>query len=79
VGGEAAPVGLGDVWEGGDLRRIARFLGDRAGVTAIEYALIAALIAMAIVGGVTLVGTELYSLYGRICSAVSGALGGGAC
>lgn len=61
------------------MRRIARLLGDQDGVTAIEYALIAALIAIAIVGGVTLVGTELQAMYERICNAVSGALGGGAC
>jgi len=61
------------------LKRIARLLGDQDGVTAIEYALIAALIAVAIVGGVTLLGVELQAMYGRICSAVSGALGGGAC
>lgn len=48
-------------------------------MTAIEYALIAALLALAIVGGVALLGVELQAMYGRICSAVSGALGGGAC
>lgn len=61
------------------MKRIARLLGDQVGVTAIEYALIAALIAIAIVGGVTVVGVELHSMYERICNAVSGALGGGAC
>lgn len=48
-------------------------------MTAIEYALIVALLALAIVGGVALLGVELQAMYGRICSAVSGALGGGAC
>ncbi len=61
------------------MRRIACLLGDQEGVTAIEYALIAALLALAIVGGVALLGVELQAMYGRICSAVSGALGGGAC
>ncbi|MCO5106602.1 MAG: Flp family type IVb pilin [Burkholderiaceae bacterium] len=61
------------------MKRIPRLLGDQGGVTAIEYALIAALIAIAIVGGVALVGVELHSMYERICSAVSEALGGGAC
>lgn len=61
------------------MKRIARLLGDQDGVTAIEYALIAALIAIAVVGGVTLVGIELQGMYDRICNAVSGALGGGAC
>jgi len=36
---------------------------DRRGVTALEYGLIAALIAVAIIGGVTAVGTNLQSLF----------------
>lgn len=36
-----------------------RLLADEEGVTAIEYGLIAALIAVAIIAGTTLVGTEL--------------------
>ncbi len=38
---------------------IGRFARDERGATAIEYALIASLIAMAIVTGVTMVGTAL--------------------
>lgn len=40
-----------------------RFLADEEGVTAIEYGLIAALIAVAIIAGTTLVGTELNDLF----------------
>jgi pilus assembly protein Flp/PilA len=36
----------------------ARFLKDQSGATAIEYGLIAALIAVAIIGGVTALGTQ---------------------
>lgn len=61
------------------MKRLLRVLGDQDGVTAIEYGLIAALLAIAIVGGVALVGVELQAFYLRICNAVSGALGGGAC
>ena len=37
----------------------ARFLKDESGATAIEYGLIAALIAVAIIGGVSAVGTKV--------------------
>jgi pilus assembly protein Flp/PilA len=46
-------------------------LRDESGVTAIEYALIAALIAVIIVTSVTSVGSELNTLYQRVQSAVS--------
>lgn len=45
------------------------------GVTAIEYALIAGLIAVAIVGAVTFVGTTLSDFYGGVATQVSGANG----
>jgi pilus assembly protein Flp/PilA len=38
---------------------VAKFLKDEAGATAIEYGLIAALIALAIVAGATALGTAL--------------------
>ena len=37
----------------------ARFAADQSGATAIEYGLIAALIAVAIIGAITTVGTKL--------------------
>ena len=40
------------------------------GVTAIEYGLIAALIAVAIIGAVTLVGTDLNTLFGKVSTAL---------
>jgi pilus assembly protein Flp/PilA len=46
--------------------RVRNFLGDESGVTAIEYALIAALIAVAIIGAVTTVGTNITTVFGEI-------------
>jgi pilus assembly protein Flp/PilA len=43
-----------------------RFVRDEEGVTAIEYGLIAALIAVAIIAAVTLVGTNLSKLFTSI-------------
>lgn len=49
-----------------------RFLRDEEGVTAIEYGLIAALIAVVIIGGVSLVGNGLNSTFtwieGQLCA-----------
>lgn len=39
------------------------FAGDRGGATAIEYAMIASLISVAIVGAVTLIGTKLNGFF----------------
>jgi len=49
---------------------IRKFLGDENGVTAIEYALLGSLIAMAIVGSVTLLGGEVKELYDMVASKV---------
>lgn len=43
--------------------RILRFLQAEHGVTAIEYALLGGLIAVVIVGAVTLVGSKLDALF----------------
>lgn len=48
-----------------------RFLKDEEGVTAIEYGLIAALIALAIIAAVTLVGTNLDALFDRIAACLT--------
>lgn len=40
-----------------------KFLNDRNGATAIEYGLIASLISLAIIGGVTLTGASLQDLW----------------
>lgn len=49
-------------------------LADESGVTAIEYGLLAALIAVAIVGAVTATGTSLGTLYSNWSTAVIAAL-----
>ena len=48
------------------MERIKRFFKEEEGVTAIEYGLIAALIAVVIIGAITLVGTNLSDLFNRI-------------
>jgi pilus assembly protein Flp/PilA len=42
---------------------VQRFWNDEEGVTAIEYGLIASLIAVVIIGAVTLVGTNLRDVF----------------
>ena len=49
----------------------ARFMKDESGATAIEYGLIAALIAVAIIAGATQVGTAINSKFGTIATKVS--------
>lgn len=43
-----------------------RFSKDESGATAIEYGLIAALIAVVIIGAVQLVGTNLSATFGKV-------------
>jgi len=45
---------------------IARFVKDESGATAIEYGLIAAPIAVAIIGSARLLGAELVTTFTRI-------------
>ena len=42
---------------------IKRFLADRSGATAIEYAMVAGIISMAIVAAVSAIGTKLNTKY----------------
>jgi pilus assembly protein Flp/PilA len=48
-----------------------RFANDEAGVTAIEYGLIAGLISVVIIAAVTLVGTNLTGKFTAISTALS--------
>lgn len=48
-----------------------RFVRDEEGVTAIEYGLIAALIALVIIGGVTAAGTSLNALFNNIAACLA--------
>jgi pilus assembly protein Flp/PilA len=45
-----------------------RFWTDRAGATAIEYGLIAALIAVVLITGITAVGTQLSTTFTNLSS-----------
>ena len=47
-----------------------RFANDEAGATAIEYGLIAALIAVVIIGAVTTLGTTLSNKFSTIATAI---------
>lgn len=52
---------------------IKRFWADEEGVTAIEYGLIAALIAVVIIAGARILGTNLNALFTRIATCITGA------
>jgi pilus assembly protein Flp/PilA len=49
-----------------------RFLNDEEGVTAIEYALIASLIAVVIIAAVTATGTTIRGVFVSICTSLNG-------
>jgi pilus assembly protein Flp/PilA len=49
---------------------IGRVLGDRKGVTAIEYGLIAGAIAVAIIASVLALGSDITGLFSRTASAI---------
>ncbi len=51
---------------------VKRFVKDESGATAIEYGLIAALIAVAIIAAVTSAGTEISGLFTRIATILKG-------
>lgn len=53
-------------------RFIKQFIRDEEGVTAIEYGLIAALIAVVIIAAVTLVGTDLVATFTMVSDALPG-------
>ena len=49
---------------------VVRFLKDESGATAIEYGLIAALIAVAIIGGARAIGTNIGSTFNNVANAI---------
>lgn len=49
---------------------IAKFIRDQRGVTAIEYGMIAALVALAIIGGVTALGGKIGTTFSDIANAL---------
>jgi len=56
---------------------VQRFVKDEAGVTAIEYGLIAALVAVVIIVALQTLGTELSNTFTAVSNAMQGANGGG--
>lgn len=57
---------------------IQRFMNDEEGVTAIEYALLAALIAVTIIAGANFVSTGINTTFNNIAACL-GAASGGTC
>ena len=52
------------------IKSVMQFARDEEGVTAIEYGLIAALIAVAIITAVTLIGTKLNATFASVAAAL---------
>ena len=50
---------------------LQRFVSDEEGVTAIEYALIASLIAVVIIAAVTLTGQNVSAVFNTVAAAIS--------
>ena len=61
------------------LNATRRFLRDEEGVTAIEYGLIAALIAVAIIAAASAVGGGLSTTFNNIAACLGDTEGGGTC
>jgi pilus assembly protein Flp/PilA len=52
------------------MKTISRFISNESGATAIEYGLIAALIAVVIIGAVTAVGTSLSTTFTTVSGSI---------
>ena len=53
---------------------VTQFLNDESGATAIEYGLLAALVALGIAAGATALGTQLGALFTRISTRLAAAV-----
>ncbi len=53
------------------IRFIQKLAHDEEGVTAIEYGLISALIAVVIIGAVTTLGTDVASTFGKVSAGLT--------
>ena len=51
--------------------RIRRFAGSKRGATSIEYAVIASLISLLIIGGATVIGTKMSHKYAIVAGNLS--------
>ena len=52
------------------MKNVLRFAKDESGATAIEYGLIASLIAVAMIVGATSIGTQLQTKFSKIASTI---------
>lgn len=52
------------------MKNVVRFLKNKSGATAIEYGLIAALIAVAVIGGVTSLGNSANATFVEVSNAM---------
>jgi len=52
------------------LKKLTAILGDERGVSALEYAVIAALVAVVVIGSVSLNGTDVSKLFSRVASTI---------
>ena len=57
------------------MNTVAQFMNDESGATAIEYGLIAALIAVGIIAAATTLGGSLSSIFNRIATKLDNATG----
>jgi pilus assembly protein Flp/PilA len=55
------------------LANLRRFLANEEGATAIEYGLIAALVGVVIITGVTTLGKDLNTTFGKVSTGLTGA------
>jgi pilus assembly protein Flp/PilA len=53
------------------MKNVVRFLKNKSGATAIEYGLIAALIAVAVIGGVSSLGTNANTTFTKVSAKMS--------
>ena len=57
--------------------KLAQFVSDDDGATAIEYGLIAALVSVAAIGALTAMGNSLSTMFSTVATALSTATSGG--
>lgn len=53
------------------MQMLKRFLADQSGATAIEYALIAGLISVVIIGAVTATGTKIQNTFTNVSTSLN--------
>lgn len=56
------------------LTNLRKLLADESGATAIEYGLIAALVSVAAIGALQLMGESLTTMFGTVATALEGAV-----